>query len=80
MHLINREKSNGPRIEPRGSMLMLETGDQRSKSYLKGRISMATQKCNAASILGTFHGNLRNLIEIFQFLGNLEIRAQSLFQ
>ena len=47
-----------------GSRISESTGEKRSTQYLFQRLSMATQRGNVASILGTTP-NMRNLDEIF---------------
>ena len=50
-----------------GTKLCSQTGERRSTSFLKQRISIAIQRGNASSILGTF-GCHRGLDEVFYVL------------
>ena len=55
-------------IEKLGNLIQERTGEGRAKIYLKQRISIAIQRSNAASVMGTFGEDFKGLDEIFYIL------------
>jgi len=54
-------------IDKLGKMISQVTGENKSKMYLKQRISLAIQRSNAARVMGTFDVS-ENMNEIFYIL------------
>ena len=51
-----------------GNLIKERTGEPKSKIYLKQRISIALQRSNAASVMGTFGDDQNELDEVFYSL------------
>lgn len=54
-----------------GNLIQERTCEDKAKVYLKQRISIAIQRSNAASVMGTFGEDYKGLDEIFYILRNV---------